>query len=162
MNNNIDLAKILKDCKGGIKLYCTLLGEVEFIYIEDDCAQIVVCDKYADEYKFTKEGKYYDVEDGECLLFPSKNQRDWSNFKTSWLNNQKFDSKTLQPFDKVLVRTNNKCTWDPDFFGYIDHNRFMCVATGYVQCIPYNDDTKHLLGTTEEAPEFYRYWEVMG
>ena len=26
-------------------------------------------------------------------------------------------------------------------------------------CIPFNDDTKHLLDTNEEAPEFYRYWE---
>lgn len=26
-------------------------------------------------------------------------------------------------------------------------------------CIPYNDDTKHLVGTKEEAPEYYRYWE---
>ena len=25
--------------------------------------------------------------------------------------------------------------------------------------IPYNDDTEHLVGTTEGAPDFYRYWE---
>ena len=25
--------------------------------------------------------------------------------------------------------------------------------------IPYNDETKHLVGTTDEAPEFYKYWE---
>ena len=25
--------------------------------------------------------------------------------------------------------------------------------------IPYNDETKHLVGTTDEAPEYYRYWE---
>ena len=29
----------------------------------------------------------------------------------------------------------------------------------YTYCIPYNDDTKHLVGTTEEAPEYYRYWK---
>ena len=34
------------------------------------------------------------------------------------------------------------------------------TATGcYGQCIPYNDDTKHLVGTNEEAPEYYRHWE---
>ena len=161
MNNNIDLTEILKDCKEGTKLYCTLLGEIEFVCIEDDCEviQIVVRDKYTDEYKFTKEGKYYNVEDGECLLFPSKDQRDWSKLSAPWYKKEKFDPKTLQPFDKVLVRTNNRCTWEPDFFGYIDHDRFMCVATGYVQCIPYNDETKYLIGITEEAPEYYRYWE---
>ena len=29
----------------------------------------------------------------------------------------------------------------------------------YDKCIPYNDETKHLLGTSDEAPEYYRYWE---
>ena len=29
----------------------------------------------------------------------------------------------------------------------------------YKFCIPYNNDTKHLIGTTDEAPEYYRYWE---
>ena len=36
---------------------------------------------------------------------------------------------------------------------------YACIAYNYKYCIPYNDDTKHLVGTTEEAPEFYRYWE---
>ena len=27
-------------------------------------------------------------------------------------------------------------------------------------CIPYNDETKHLVGTHDEVPEFYKYWEV--
>ena len=27
-----------------------------------------------------------------------------------------------------------------------------------VMAIPYNEDTKHLVWTNEEAPEFYRYW----
>ena len=30
---------------------------------------------------------------------------------------------------------------------------------GFNMVIPYNDETKHLIGTTEEAPEYYRYWE---
>ena len=29
----------------------------------------------------------------------------------------------------------------------------------YICCIPYNEDTEHLVGTTDDAPEFYRYWE---
>ena len=29
----------------------------------------------------------------------------------------------------------------------------------YNCCIPYNNDTKHLVGKAEEAPEYYRYWE---
>ena len=36
---------------------------------------------------------------------------------------------------------------------------FRCVGNGYLYCIPYNNDTKRLVGTTDEAPEYYRYWE---
>ena len=50
--------------------------------------------------------------------------------------------------------------------GFISQSDFsskiecICTAFGdYKYCIPYNDDTKHLVGTTKEAPEFYRYWE---
>ena len=35
----------------------------------------------------------------------------------------------------------------------------MCVEDDIAMVIPYNDDTKHLISTTDEAPEFYKYWE---
>lgn len=171
MNNNIDLTEILKDCKEGTKLYCTLLGEVEFVCIEDDCkvTQIVVCDKYTDEYKFTKEGKYYNVEDGECLLFPSKDQRDWSKFTAPWHNKEnnkeKFDPNMLKPFDKVLVRDYDSDFWRCSFYSHkrrkekITPYRYATTAKSYAFCIPYNDDTKHLVGTNKEASEYYKYWE---
>ena len=79
----------------------------------------------------------------------------------------KFDPKTLQPFDKVLVRDNKNCIWDIDFYSHKYKGTDMvnkaypykCVGNRQRYCIPYNDDTKHLVGTNEEAPEFYRYWE---
>jgi hypothetical protein len=79
------------------------------------------------------------------------------------LKKEKFDPKTLQPFDKVLVSCNDE--WFCDFFSHYDDavNKFNCTCTGgcpYDCCIPYNDDTKHLIGKSiEDAPEFYRYWE---
>ena len=36
---------------------------------------------------------------------------------------------------------------------------YACVMSSYKECIPYNDETKRLVNTTEEAPEYYRYWE---
>ena len=78
----------------------------------------------------------------------------------------KFDPKTLQVFDKVLVRLTKDGVWNATLFSH--HNKeikygcypFITInSKNYSMCIPYNDDTKHLLGTTEEAPEFYRYWE---
>ena len=75
----------------------------------------------------------------------------------------KFDPKTLQPFDRVLARDYDTCKWKVDFYSYKEEgNRFPYICMGnnlYKQCIPYNDDTKHLVGTTEEAPEYYKYWE---
>ena len=52
--------------------------------------------------------------------------------------------------------------WDCDIFSHIDQEYsfpYVCIGQAWKCCIPYNDDTKHLVGTTEEAPEFYRYWE---
>ena len=52
----------------------------------------------------SSEGKYLYSTKGECILFPSKEQRDWSKFNAPWLKKERFDPKTLKPFDKVLVR----------------------------------------------------------
>ena len=78
----------------------------------------------------------------------------------------KFDPKTLQPFDKVLIRrsSENYNVWFPDFVsdppnGTNNKTLCMCVMEDIVMVIPYNDDTKHLVGTSDEAPEYYRYWE---
>ena len=86
MNNNVDLTKILKYCPKGTKLYSTIFGEVEFIEC-DDLYQIVVAkeNKY---YYFTSQGAFYferiKYHVGECALFPSKEQRDWSKFIAPW------------------------------------------------------------------------------
>ena len=76
---------------------------------------------------------------------------------------QKFDPKTLNHYDKVVVRDSQHGSWFCKFFSHIEKlSKFYKYATTdglYRYCIPYNDDTKHLVGTTEEAPEFYRYWE---
>jgi hypothetical protein len=66
----------------------------------------------------------------------------------------------LQPFDKVLVRDNKDGFWRCNLFSHIyEENKdysMMCVVTCWKYCIPYNEETKHLAGTNEEAPEFYQ------
>ena len=78
----------------------------------------------------------------------------------------KFDPKTLQPFDKVLIRrgSENYNVWFPDFVSEppndTNNNTLcMCVGEDISMVIPYNNNTKHLVGTTDEAPEYYKYWE---
>jgi hypothetical protein len=72
----------------------------------------------------------------------------------------KFDPNTLQPFDKVLVRYSKADVWKCSLFSHIakvdDKIIVLCTYGSWEHCIPYNDDTKHLLGTNDEAPEFYK------
>ena len=164
MNKNIDLTKILKDCPKGWKFYSTLYGEVEFEKIKKESEYpIVIITKHGNNSDIKSDGRYYgEYDDGECTLFPSKDQRDWSKFSAPWYKKDKFDPKTLQPFDKVLVRDLNGHNWVCDLFSYIKECTqfpYKCMTSYYKCCIPYNDETKHLLGTTDEAPKYYRYWE---
>ena len=45
------------------------------------------------------------------------------------------------------------------FTFHIDEPVAKCITGAYMQCIPYNEDTKHLLGTTNDCPEYYKWWE---
>lgn len=170
MNENLNLVEILKDCPEGTKLYSTVFGEVEFNGIDNISLErpIVVSHNGGFE-RFTKDGRLFYRCDGECVLFPSKDQRDWSKFNHKQAKQSKFDPKTLKPFDKVLVRrgSENCDVWFPDFVSSPpdDTNNktlCMCIMEDIAMVIPYNDDTKHLDGTSDEAPEYYRYWEDWG
>ena len=167
MNENIDLTKILDGCPKGTKFYSSIFGEVSLesistsdkypigIQAYNNFAAQSVCIYY------TKEGKYCRAYDGECTLFPSKDQRDWSRFERFWdkPKAKKFDPKTLQPFDKVLVRTELKGVWNIDLFGYKKGPFAVCLDTAINDCIPFNNETEHLLGTNDDCPEYYKWWE---
>ena len=163
MNENIDLTKILANCPEGTKLYSPALGEVAFAAINNyDSSYPIIVETEGGTFGFTKQGKLYDIKQSECLLFPSKDQRDWSKFTAPWYKKEKFDPKTLQPFDKVLVRDSNDDIWECGLFSHIrEHKSFpyKCVGNSFVYCIPYNNETKHLVGTDDKAPEYYEYWE---
>ena len=62
-----------------------------------------------------------------------------------------------------MLAINDMEDWSCMFFSHIIKDEetypYACGYDWFTQCIPYNDDTKHLLGTNKEAPEFYRYWE---
>ena len=84
-----------------------------------------------------------------------EDQDDWE------LVPNKFDITTLKPFDKVLVRQDVYGKWGINFFGFYNYDEGYYYTTGnwiYKQCIPYNDDTKHLIDTTDDCDEFYKTW----
>ena len=162
MNENIDLTKILKNCSNGTKLYSSVHGEVEFQKSNFSFTYpILVKLTNGIIESFTPNGKLFNHYDGECILFPSKDQRDWSKFTAPWYKKEKFDPKTLKPFDRVLIKD---VIWSVGFFSHYNKNAcyYPCECVGGIiakYCIPYNNDTKYLIGTDEEAPEYYRYWE---
>lgn len=155
MNKNLDLVKILRNCPRGTKLYSTVRGEVEFDHIDSDKDYPIHTTNKDSLALFTGDGKYYIEYDGECVLFPSKDQRDWSKFKTPI---KKFDYSTLKPFDRVLVRDNDRDIWRCSLFTCFRKDQIVCEVS-WEQGIPDNDETKHLVGTTDKPDEKYIWWE---
>ena len=161
MNENLNLVEILKDCPKGTRLYSTIFGEVEFGFIKDHSIYPIVLILNGGHEYLTSDGKLFNQFDGECILFPSREERDWSKFKPK---KNRFDPKTLVAFDRVLVKDRYSQCWRCNLFSHIETEypmfRVNTILVGhFYYCIPFNDDTKHLVGTTEEAPEYYRYWE---
>lgn len=165
MNENLDLTKILDGCPEGTKFYSTIYGEVSFLRIENSGYPIRYITSENVKKGVTSKGIYNGRYDGECILFPSKDQRDWSKFERFWDKPEvkKFDPKTLQPFDKVLVkRCGLEDKWMCNIFSFYDEGTgydFECLDDVYENCIPYNEETKHLVGTTDDCPEYYKWWE---
>ena len=156
MNENINLCEILKDCPKDTKLYCTFLGDVLFSKIKNN--KIFVHIRCV-EYYFYSDGTFNP--EGECVIFPSREQRDWSKFKVPV---KKFNPKDFKPFDKVLVRCRKATCWEATFFrcliiqsvigGIIDTS-----TISWPQCIPYNKDTSHLANTSKDCPDYYKWWD---
>ena len=165
MKENLDLTKILEGCPEGTEFYHTGFGKVWFSGINPDLPYPInfrvsgtICKGVV-----TSAGTIHKNYDGECVLFPSKEQRDWSKFERFWdkSNLEKFDPKTLKPFDKVLV-SDGDCYWKADLFSHIYDGItgvICCSCCSWKQCVPYNEETKHLIGTKEDCPEFYKWWE---
>ena len=107
-------------------------------------------------YTYTKDGKWDNYESTTYDLFfaPEKDKER--------VTVERFNPNTLKPYDKVLVRDCNIGIWVCDLFSHFgdkDTYPFYCVGNYYRWCIPYNDDTKHLIGTSELPSKYYRYWE---
>lgn len=207
----LNLAELLKNTPKGTELYSPICGECKLIEALniDSVTAIKVQTENGNVWSFAKNG-HYSKEGGECLLFPSKNNRNWSTFKIEdnslkvgdhimrektgeifiltqikqseegfWVEKincsqdsysiyvsvdefgkykkvEKFRPEWLKPFDRVLVRSG-KATWEAALFSHLS-NLGSATTNGfnYSYCIPYNEETKHLVRTSDEEPEFYK------
>lgn len=146
--------------------YCGLEGEglVQELSINgyhDDSNGYIPATKEQRDILFTKLREVgYEWVSGIKLLKKIVTYEELNNAKSD-----KFDVSSLKPFDKVLVRDKSNAKWYSDFYSFYDNDletdyKFVTTAGNHwMYCIPYNDDTKHLIGTTDDAPEFYKTWE---
>lgn len=213
----MNIAEILRKYgKEGDELYSPLYGKVTLkeIGAMENIRPIVVKSPTGANAAFSCCGQFSPLEpDGECVLFPSQECRDWDEYVRLkedveanvgdhvWYDGEqyiiteivgdeaditdviygcrnrvflkdltitdKFHHANLHAFDKVLVRDTDDDYWKANFFSHIrsknercddesNDYRYSCVEDAYCECIPYNYETKHLVGTPNEAPEFYR------
>lgn len=164
MNENLNLYEILKDCPKGTKLWSSVWGDVFLDVVKDSHYKPISLTAPGCNYiTFYSNGKMHDIKEAECVLFPSKYQRDWSKFKVP---GKRFNPKEFKPFDKVLVRDGNGLAWIPSLFDRIlkeptDEGSVVELISEKIweQCIPYNNDTECLVQTSNNCPEYYKWWE---
>lgn len=73
----------------------------------------------------------------------------------------------FKPFDQVLVRDDDNQVWHASIYSHYrskaNIHKHRCIDDAYTQCIPYNEETAHLIGTDEpyKEPE-PKEWQIMG
>ena len=135
METKINIAEILRNKPHGIKLYSPIFGDCAFRYIKDETNDICVKTLYGEIRFFNFEGLYN--EGGECLLFPSKEMRDWSRF--AWKRGDILadnDGETMVIFDKWYDDTYTSF-YCKHYFNCEDKNHpvyyseFLCTTVKY-------------------------------
>lgn len=92
-------------------------------------------------------------EDEKQQLFSalSKKNKRWDSKKKQIVDlKPKYEFK---PFDKVLGRNEKYEVWEAELFSHYREESqypFRCIGFNQKYCIPYNEETAHLLGTTDE------------
>ena len=116
MNEDLNLLEILKDAPKGTRLYCTIWGEMELVKV---LTYVVICkDNGGVEWNFKDNGNLFasNTEDGECVLFPSKEQRDWSKFKLDL----PIDTPVMVRDDSFVIREWKLRYYDKDNRAFVN------------------------------------------
>jgi hypothetical protein len=135
------VADYLKNAPKGTKLYSPICGECTLHYIDDIDISVTNGEHY---FYFNHLGQYnvYEENVGECLLFPSKDVREWDNYQLPC---------DFKPFDKVVVRDGG--LWHIDFFERYDPSNkefpYECMHQSWKHCLPFNEETAKLIGTKD-------------
>ena len=136
METKINIAEILKDNPIGIKLYSSTFGYIKFNGVHKD--NVYFYSEDTNVYSVKPNGKMYDG--GECIIFPSKEMRDWSKF--SW---KKGDVLVSIEGSKILF----------DKWANEDYTKFLgkIKVLGNSHCY---DTANYSLASKEESLEFIK------
>ena len=146
----INIAELLKDCPKGMELYSPLCGKCVFDRLNFGT---IICKKQnTQEITFTSKGYYMlpVFDDCECMIFPSKVQRDWSKFQRPFKDGD------------IVVCTNTSCTFTAIFksmrddrtfyrYGVMFDNNFRCLVNDWSD---FNDSCR--LATEEEKQKLFQ------
>lgn len=127
MNEKLNLAEILKDCPEGTKLFSPIFGDCQLDRVSE--SQIIVTLPNTWHRSFWSDGTYIvtgdrDILGVECMLFPSRENRDWSTFKCP---NKR---QVFQPYAKVIARVNSGNAWYTSTYSHYSENYFCHVLAG--------------------------------
>lgn len=166
MEEKINVAEILKDKPQGTKLYSSACGKCKLEEVDDKSFKISFYNSKSGfmvggEGYLDKNGKLYD--DGECVVFPSKEMRDWSKFawkKGDVLVNSRglkilFDRWANGNYTSFYAKTINLVE-----DGFLDTNLHTLAsekeAKSFIKCIEERFGGKLNLQTLEiqKQPEF--------
>jgi len=112
----VNIAELLKDAPKGAKLYSPICGECTFVEVDKDTEQIeVLANGIGLAFSLYGELVCLQTKDGECLLFPSKEVRDWSKFEVPKKEQPKFK------FGDVVISGNAVYMVDDDYHNDSEH-----------------------------------------
>ena len=144
----INLVNILKHCPEGTKLYSPMFGEVTFKGISSSKNILCTATKYNGEITtvaFTSPGRgYCDFPNAECVLFPSKDQRDWSKFQ---IPAKRGDIMMFIDKSAVFMIDTKKDTYTDTIAYASDHYGFKIGKHIFRSYIPASEDMKEKLFT---------------
>lgn len=120
-DKEFNIAEILKDAPEGTQLYSPICGTVILDSVKDDYIYTYTADKGA-TVTFFSDGKYIPCPDAECLLFPSKDNRDWDTFNVRQ-NFKKGDIVTRVYEDEYFLLLMDDTDWSSP------HNRVKVICS---------------------------------
>ena len=90
-----------------------------------------------------------DYEKSQLFDALAKKNKAWDSEKKAIVNLK--PKWTPKPFDRVITRVDVNSTWTANIFSHVDqHGKYVTIGciSGYTYCLPYNEETAKLIGTT--------------